>query len=188
MQETFKVTAQDDTLMLRQKQKAFASHASKMRKLLHAADQSGDGSVDLPEWRQILADPEVKTWLSSMDLATNDADTLFKLIDVSKTGTVDGEELINGVAHLKGYARSIDMHAVMLELRQLPAKLDDLAASLESGGTGAPSALSPQSGSRKRVSLRDGALSPRSGASSGQVGGRPFTPSKQQSGNQDFVI
>lgn len=133
MQETFKVTANDDKLMLRQKQKAFAAHSAKMRKLLQAADQSGDGTVDLEEWREILIDPEVKTWLASMELVTNDADTLFHLIDASGTGTVDGEELINGVAKLKGYARSIDMHAVMLQIQQRPT-IDDIYALLETCG------------------------------------------------------
>eukprot|EP00928_Gymnodinium_smaydae_P029482 TRINITY_DN22199_c0_g1_i1.p1 TRINITY_DN22199_c0_g1~~TRINITY_DN22199_c0_g1_i1.p1 ORF type:complete len:614 (+),score=75.08 TRINITY_DN22199_c0_g1_i1:55-1842(+) len=113
IQETFRVTAADDVLMVKRKQQQTKSLTSKMRKLLHAADESGDGMISLSEWEQLLEGPGVKSWLSSMEFDARDAKAVFELLDESRDGLLSLEELVEGVSKLKGPARSLDFHAAL---------------------------------------------------------------------------
>lgn len=127
MQETFKVAALDDVIMVRQKEKGFGIFAAKMRNLFKKADTSGDGKVDKDEFREILHHQDVKSWLLSMDLSVRDADVLFSLIDSSGDGNgeVGQEDLIQGVGRLKGPARSIDVNKMLMDMRCVINQLQD---------------------------------------------------------------
>ena len=105
IQETFKVAASDDTVMMRQKERDRRLHTKKMQTLFEAADESGDGVIDMEEFRRIFELPEIRTavvsasfeaaafllllfslalagtWLSAQDLQVTDPDILFKLLD-----------------------------------------------------------------------------------------------------------
>ena len=43
----------DDTVMVREKQRAMRTHVSKMSALFHDADTSGDGRLDIEECLEI---------------------------------------------------------------------------------------------------------------------------------------
>ncbi|OLP87442.1 hypothetical protein AK812_SmicGene31333 [Symbiodinium microadriaticum] len=144
MQETFKVASSDDNVMMRQKDLGNASllerdlrlHTKKMKTLFEAADESGDGVIDLDEFRKIFeleeirchvtfraaADKrvEARTWLSAQDLPVSNPDLLFKLLDDGDGGlTADSEELVKGVDRLKGSAKGMDLEAFVMEHRAL---------------------------------------------------------------------
>eukprot|EP00928_Gymnodinium_smaydae_P018341 TRINITY_DN16988_c0_g2_i1.p1 TRINITY_DN16988_c0_g2~~TRINITY_DN16988_c0_g2_i1.p1 ORF type:complete len:515 (-),score=98.05 TRINITY_DN16988_c0_g2_i1:473-2017(-) len=112
MQETFKVSSMDDVLMVRQKERAQRFHLQKMEALLLEADAGGDGQISLEEWQELLKDPTVRIWLSSMELDTSDAELVFELIDSTGDGQLDFQELMAGVSRLRGSARSIDLEAL----------------------------------------------------------------------------
>lgn len=116
IQETFKVAACDDTLMLMQKERAMLMHLKKMEKLFRAADNNVDGIVDKDEFHQIMDLPQVRHWLEAQDLVTGDADSLFELLDrghgLDHPG-LSAKDLVTGVALLKGPARSIDLISMM---------------------------------------------------------------------------
>eukprot|EP00928_Gymnodinium_smaydae_P068560 TRINITY_DN5173_c0_g2_i4.p1 TRINITY_DN5173_c0_g2~~TRINITY_DN5173_c0_g2_i4.p1 ORF type:complete len:538 (-),score=67.94 TRINITY_DN5173_c0_g2_i4:262-1875(-) len=124
IQETFKVTARDDVIMLREKQAALKSHIQKMRRLMNHADTNNDGTISLEEWQTILQDEGVKMWLSSMDLSIYDARQVFRLCDVSCDGYLSFDELVHGVLRYKGTAKSVDLHTLRLELLQLRPEVD----------------------------------------------------------------
>eukprot|EP00928_Gymnodinium_smaydae_P049059 TRINITY_DN32893_c0_g1_i1.p1 TRINITY_DN32893_c0_g1~~TRINITY_DN32893_c0_g1_i1.p1 ORF type:complete len:575 (+),score=99.80 TRINITY_DN32893_c0_g1_i1:57-1727(+) len=127
MQETFKVAAMDDVLMVRTKDRATKLHAQKMMSFLQEADCcDGDGHISKDEFFNILSDSQVKLWLSSMDLDTSDAETLFDLIDHSEDGLLSFQELVSGVARLKGAARSIDVVVLMRRHAELMARVETL--------------------------------------------------------------
>jgi len=112
MQETFKVAATDDMIMVRQKKRAKATLKKKMMNLLDALDHSDDGMLDYGEFEIIASQPDVKLWLGSMDIETDDIRTLFRLIDQDSSGYVSADELCARIARLKGTARSIDVMAL----------------------------------------------------------------------------
>jgi len=124
MQETFKVASTDDTIMVRQKRRAARVHADKMGRLFNEADENGNGMVTLEEFRTVIKDSIVETWLASMDLDMRDSDTLFMLIDEDGDGEITVEELIQGVARLKGPARSIDLNIMKIQQQKLSEMIE----------------------------------------------------------------
>jgi hypothetical protein len=114
MQETFKVAASDDRIMVRQRERDVAIHVTKMRRLFEASDDNGDGSIDLDEFHTIMEDAEILTWLASMEVTVRDPETFFRLLDTDGDGTLTLEELVKGVMKLRGLAKSVDL----LTLRQ----------------------------------------------------------------------
>mmetsp|Transcript_51453 Transcript_51453/g.95191 ORF Transcript_51453/g.95191 Transcript_51453/m.95191 type:complete len:595 (-) Transcript_51453:37-1821(-) len=134
MQETFKVAATDDTIMVRQKQKAVNMHRKKMKLLFETADETGDGQLSLEEFRALLQGDAktsqwIKLWLASMDLDVSDVDTLYHLID-DGDGGITADELVKGISKLKGPARSIDLHHQMRDYKDLYAKVQDMQSTL----------------------------------------------------------
>lgn len=113
MQETFKVAATDDFVMLRQKERDRRLHMSKMELLFKQADDDGNGVLEPDEFRRVLTNVKVKTWLAAQDLRVEDGDKLFKLIDLDCDEGLTAEELVMGVERLKGPARSIDFLAFL---------------------------------------------------------------------------
>jgi len=122
IQETFKVAACDDTLMLLQKQRQLKVHTKKMEAFFKEADESGDGKVDLEEFRAILDTAQVRVWLAAQELDASDADKLFMLLDKGN-GSLTATDLVKGVARLKGGARSIDL---IVSLRQMAHLLEEM--------------------------------------------------------------
>eukprot|EP00928_Gymnodinium_smaydae_P043711 TRINITY_DN29238_c0_g1_i1.p1 TRINITY_DN29238_c0_g1~~TRINITY_DN29238_c0_g1_i1.p1 ORF type:complete len:527 (+),score=81.81 TRINITY_DN29238_c0_g1_i1:48-1583(+) len=119
IQETFKVTAMDDVIMLRQKQQAIAHHINKMKRLWKEADASRDGYISFDEWEQLTKDPGVKTWLASMELDASDAHLIFELLDESKDGKLSFEELVTGMSKFRGAAKSIELQTVCRQLQKI---------------------------------------------------------------------
>mmetsp|Transcript_14543 Transcript_14543/g.45723 ORF Transcript_14543/g.45723 Transcript_14543/m.45723 type:complete len:460 (-) Transcript_14543:20-1399(-) len=128
LHETFKVASSDDDLMLVQKQRATKNHARKMERLFREADTSNDGIIDRDEFKKVLKIDKVRTWLSAMELEVSDPDLLFDFLDDGDE-VLTVEELIGGVARLKGSARNIDVVALMHNVN----KLYDLVEELQQG-------------------------------------------------------
>jgi len=127
IQETFKVASSDDKIMMRHKERAIKTHTKKMRALFDAANGTDDGYLDMDEFTTIMDDPSVRTWLSAMELDVRDSKKLFRLID-DGDGQLSAEELVKGVALLKGTAKSFDVLSLMqetLEQRALLERIND---------------------------------------------------------------
>jgi hypothetical protein len=130
MQETFKVASSDDVIMVRQKAKAMQRHRKNMQELFNGLDNSGDGKVNLKEFRQLANFPSVQAWLASMDIRTEDLDTMFHLMDGDRSGGINFQEMLSGMEQLKGQARSVDLFALMNEQKALIKHLSGLEKEL----------------------------------------------------------
>ncbi|CAK0831028.1 unnamed protein product [Prorocentrum cordatum] len=118
MQETFQATELDNDIMVAKKRRADAAHRKKMMDLFDLADRDHDGTIGRQEFAKMLLEPAIRTWLMSMNLDISDANLLFDLIDDGSdpNGMIDKEELIAGIARLRGPARSIDVKALRKQL------------------------------------------------------------------------
>jgi Ca2+-binding EF-hand superfamily protein len=123
LQETFKVAGTDNVIMVRQKKKMAAIGREKMRRLFEALDVEGSGELSFEEFATVATDPDVKFWLSSMDIEMDDLFTLFELIDEDHSGHITLEELATRVPRIKGSARSIDALATKQKLNEVLAWL-----------------------------------------------------------------
>eukprot|EP00440_Ansanella_granifera_P076684 gb/GFBE01083210.1/.p1 GENE.gb/GFBE01083210.1/~~gb/GFBE01083210.1/.p1 ORF type:complete len:598 (+),score=137.89 gb/GFBE01083210.1/:1-1794(+) len=116
MQETFKVANSDDIIMMRQTERTRKLHMKKMDLLFKHADSSGDGLLAVNEFREVMDDPQVKTWLAAQELNVSDADVLFELI-CGRDEELSAEGLVAGVGRLKGPARSFDLAILQMQQR-----------------------------------------------------------------------
>jgi len=126
MSETFRVVANDNRIMVRNKQKQLNEYTKKIKDLFLAADPDCDGNVTYEEFEIVFSEPDLNIWMSAMDLKTDDLPMLYKLLDCeggSSDGRLQMDELVKGVAHLRGAAKSIDLIILLNEVRELKAAL-----------------------------------------------------------------
>jgi len=117
-QETFRAADTDDQLMIRRKASQAKTHSTKMKSLFQKMAKNGkDSNVDAALFQQVLKSPDMRLWLKAMDYDVNDASLLFYLIDKDGDGTLTVDELIEGMAALKGSARNIDVKVLMRQSR-----------------------------------------------------------------------
>jgi len=121
--ETFKVASMDDAIMMAQKTRQNKVHEEKITALFEHADRDHSGTLDRDEFRQILGNKEVQTWLAAMDLDVSDVDTVFSLLH-DENLEVSAKNLVEGVARLKGPARSVDLSALLQKIEELEARLN----------------------------------------------------------------
>eukprot|EP00929_Paragymnodinium_shiwhaense_P105162 TRINITY_DN7007_c0_g1_i1.p1 TRINITY_DN7007_c0_g1~~TRINITY_DN7007_c0_g1_i1.p1 ORF type:complete len:590 (-),score=105.01 TRINITY_DN7007_c0_g1_i1:249-2018(-) len=129
--ETFRVTQIDDDVMLMHKERQVAIHTQRMQQLLLEGDESLDGELNIEEFRSLMYDKGVQKWLSAQEIELKDVEVAFEMIDSDSNGRVSAEELVRGLARLKGSARSVDVLTMMQSLRRiedLVGKMDDCVA------------------------------------------------------------
>lgn len=126
IQETFKVANSHDSVMLLHKVRARKLHMKKMTALFEHADLDGDGALSLREFQAVIDDTIVRTWLASQELDVSDACSLFELLDEGSDGTLTASELDQGVARLKGGAKSMEMHMVIKEIQEMKPMVEKL--------------------------------------------------------------
>jgi hypothetical protein len=118
IQETFKVAACDDHVLLLQKDRETKWIKRKMTALFDLADTSHDGVVDKDELQIILENDQIRKWLATQGLATSD-EHISNFCDLlcENKEELTLEDFLRGVDRLKGAARSMDL--AMLSSQQI---------------------------------------------------------------------
>eukprot|EP00811_Abedinium_folium_P032570 NODE_5604_length_1753_cov_7.702952.p1 GENE.NODE_5604_length_1753_cov_7.702952~~NODE_5604_length_1753_cov_7.702952.p1 ORF type:complete len:430 (+),score=81.16 NODE_5604_length_1753_cov_7.702952:178-1467(+) len=122
MHETFRVAASDDDLMVVQKLRATQKHAKQMKYLLTQLDTSLDGKLDRQEFYALMYNKRLRTWLASLDIEVDNLPLLFDFVD-NGDGKVTMYELIQGLARLRGPARSIDLVGLVTRTQDLRERM-----------------------------------------------------------------
>jgi len=124
--ETIRCAQTDDEIMILQKDRQVRVNSERMVRFFAEADDSGDGYVSLQEFREILANKRVQTWLSAQDLQINDPAFVFELVDTDGTDCLSAVELAHGLSVLKGPAKSMDMIGAVVKIRKMEKKINDM--------------------------------------------------------------
>jgi len=127
MQETLKVASSDDHLMIRQRERAVATHRKKMSRLFNAMDTNGSGYLNADEFQEMMSEPMVQSWLASMELDVRDADMLFMLADEDNDQQLSLDDLVHSTSRLKGPAKSVDLISLSREQRRMGRLLKRVA-------------------------------------------------------------
>jgi len=96
-----------------------------------SADSSGDGSVDWPEFQEILSDRRLIMQLEALDFDANVCEGMFALLD-DGDGHVSFNEFIAGVKRLKGPAKSVDVVLMAEQQTKMFESITKLELKLES--------------------------------------------------------
>ncbi|CAE7334446.1 CATSPER1 [Symbiodinium necroappetens] len=96
-------------------------------------DDEGREAGILTEKRlaEILANPRVKAYFSTLEIDVQEGAALFHLLD-NGHGEVTLDDFISGIMRCKGAARAIDTFALQNDVKQLDAKLQKLLTQLMS--------------------------------------------------------
>jgi len=125
IQETFNVAESDDTIMVNHRNRMIRTHFAKMNMLFDAADVDQSGSIDKEEFFRVLENPGINLWLSAMGLDVEHNDALFDLLTKdSPDQMLTRQELMEGMAQMKGTARHIDLAILQKEVRKVKENLE----------------------------------------------------------------
>lgn len=116
IQETFKVAAADDYIMVRNKQKASDLHVQQMHKLFeHASKDNAAGEISFQEFQEAMRDETFRTWLAALDIDIQDAERLWKLLEPcgDLRNKITEQDLIKGMSSIRGPARNMDIKSLL---------------------------------------------------------------------------
>lgn len=94
-------------------------------------DDDKAGMITLSEFEDHLRDEGLKAWFASIDIDVKDGWTLFKLLDVDRTGLIQIQDFVVGCLNLRGHAKKIDIRQLMYEQRRIMTKLDHFDQKLD---------------------------------------------------------
>lgn len=80
------------------------------------ADTDGDQFLSKEEFVRALNNPEVLSWLRSLDASLPDASSLFDILDYDDSGGLSGHEFIEGILRSRGTAKAKDLLALECDL------------------------------------------------------------------------
>merc|ERR1711920_552589 len=123
LNETFKVAALDDSIMMNEVRRAAKAERTKLTEFFYQADKDGSGFVDQDELKKVLKNKQVEEWLSAMGLDMSDIDKVFRMLDKDGDGFLTPEELVDGASMLKKPARAMDLAAVQTVLEDVSARV-----------------------------------------------------------------
>lgn len=127
LHETFRIANTDDDLMVRRRNRDLNRHIKKMQLLFKAADAEHTGALSYHEFAELMSSPVVQTWLQAYEVNVSDMRLFFHLLD-DGDGSITAEELVQGVAKLKGAAKSVDIHSMQKDvgaIKQLATNVND---------------------------------------------------------------
>jgi len=108
-------------------------YVDEMHDLFHEMDVDGSGTVTFEEVQEYFLDKRVQSYFQALGLDPTDTERLFRLIDSDGSEELSVDEFLDGCLRLKGWATSIDAHAIMYECKRLALKLDYMEEQLAQG-------------------------------------------------------
>jgi len=123
--ETARCASTDDELAIQKKQIQKESYCSKLTDAFKHLDINGDGVISWDEFEPLISNPLLKTWLSTLDIDTHDLMALFKIYDKGDR-QFNMKLFIEGLSHVKGPAKSIDVLKLLTNVDVLNKKMDKI--------------------------------------------------------------
>jgi len=128
--ETQRVVSTDDEIAILKKERAREVYIEKMREIFNEIDDSEDGLVSKEEFHQLVTDPIMRNWLSTMDLEVTELETVFKLLD-DGDGAIAVDEFIKGVSRMRGQAKAIDVVNLVALTKRMDTRLESIALKMD---------------------------------------------------------
>jgi len=121
--ETTRCANNDDELAVQKKQKQKEQYCAKLRDIFCSLDQNGDGVMSWEEFEPLVTNSKLKTWLATLEIDTHDLMMLYKIYSLGD-GRFDMNRFIEGMSHVRGPAKSIDVLKLRATVDAISQKLD----------------------------------------------------------------
>jgi len=130
LKQTLQAANSDMEMMVNEKRTTNQKTMEKMAGVFKALDIHGTGKIALEEFSIVMSNPDVKAWMSLLDLEVHDVESLFYLLD-DGDGQITYEEFIPGIMRLKGQARSLDVVSLCRHFDSIETLLEDMDHKLD---------------------------------------------------------
>jgi hypothetical protein len=99
-----------------------------VHELFEIADDNGNGEIDESEFAAVLKEPHFQALCAEVGLNVEGYATkgLFNLFDFDGRGTINMEEFTDGILHLHGSAKSIDVYLLRRDNNRIFERLSEL--------------------------------------------------------------
>merc|ERR1712039_782728 len=82
-------------------------------------DQTAELEITPELWKQVVEHPGVKEIFHDLDVADEDLEEMFDVMDADNSGTIDLAELVEGTAKLRGEARRSDIASMFFMIKKV---------------------------------------------------------------------
>mmetsp|Transcript_63 Transcript_63/g.210 ORF Transcript_63/g.210 Transcript_63/m.210 type:complete len:555 (+) Transcript_63:2-1666(+) len=130
VQQTFKITNNDEQVMIKEHMKASEMRMKSLDRLFCKLDKSGDGVLTWDEYSEIVTDPHIKAWFATLDVDASELEELFSLLD-DGYGQIHRNDFTSAIKKVKGNARAMDLVAVQGDLRKLHKNMGSITDTLK---------------------------------------------------------
>merc|ERR1712176_76861 len=97
-------------------------------------DVRKSGTVALEDFGNLICSEPAASYLKSLEIDTSNLRSIFSMLDLDDNDAVYVDEFIEGILRLKGEARSLDLHRLMVTVNRLVALTEDIASSFAHNG------------------------------------------------------
>lgn len=97
------------------KRKVLMQH---LHEFFKRADTEKSGKLTMEKFESMRHDPKLQMFLREVDLDGEEAEDLFKLLDLDGSNEIDADEFVQGCLRLHGPAKAIDLATLMYEWKQ----------------------------------------------------------------------
>lgn len=153
-QSAIESAQRDQDMVIQGQLFAKQTYIQRTKTLFSEIDHDGSGTITIRELERHLADPEIRQLFESLEIDTEDAWTLFKLLDKDGSNVIDSDEFVSGMQRLKGTATAVELARLSYEHKWLGRKVLDI---LEAVNVAPQDENDPESGPMKarlkRISL-----------------------------------
>eukprot|EP00440_Ansanella_granifera_P023523 gb/GFBE01025544.1/.p1 GENE.gb/GFBE01025544.1/~~gb/GFBE01025544.1/.p1 ORF type:complete len:621 (+),score=153.82 gb/GFBE01025544.1/:1-1863(+) len=122
--QTLSLAQNDEAFLMKKAEKEQMNYKKKLEALFMNADSSGDGLLSMAEFMDLLENPQLRLWLSQVQLEHHQFLELFSLVD-DGDGHVDYKEFVEGATRLKGNAKALDVFRLETKVDLALRKLND---------------------------------------------------------------
>lgn len=108
-QTAIQTAQQNEDLIVQAQMRNKKMYIERIKRMFDEIDSDGSGFITMKEFEEHLQKGTIEAVFSSLSIDTDDAWTLFQLLDDDKGNSLDADEFVHGCLRLKGNAKSIDV-------------------------------------------------------------------------------
>jgi len=121
-------------MMVEKKAKLKAATSTNLLQLLAEIDEDKSGHITIDELNDSFQRPDIRAFMDAMEIDVDEAQSLFTLLDSNDDGTVDIAEFVDGMSKLKGDARSLDIHMLIMQGKKTNIVFNDMIRMMQEQG------------------------------------------------------